>query len=392
MSEAFIVGAARTPIATAFRGSLVDVSAFDLARQVVGGLVARVGVPAEHYEELVLAEALYGGGVIGRHVAVELGMTGTPAYALNRWCASGLTTLANGAAQVRAGMNDLVLAGGTQSTSTSPVFRRRVLGTDSEWEDPWLTPSHPATPEAPNEDMAFLIGWNTAQQSGVTREDMDAWAFRSHQRAIASIDRGDFVDEIVPINLMTRDGAAATFAVDEHPRRTTTMEKLASLKPLHPEIDGFSITAGNSSGINDAAAALAIASQAAVDQHGLSPLAVVRSWATVGTAPPRPGRAPATAIPQALARAGLTLDDVTLFEINEAFAVVPIAVSRALDLDPEIVNVNGSGCSLGHPVATTGTRMVVTMVHELRRRGGGIGVLAMCAGGGMASAAVIEVP
>jgi acetyl-CoA C-acetyltransferase len=166
------------------------------------------------------------------------------------------------------------------------------------------------------------------------------------------------------------------------------MERLASLKQLHPEIEGFSITAGNSSGANDGAAALVVAS----DRLGLPALAVVRSWSAVGVDPAITGLAPVQAIPKALARAGLSLSDVELFEINEAFAAMVVATIRLLDIDPERVNVNGSGCSLGHPVAATGARMLVTMVHELRRRGGGIGVAAMCAGGGMGSATVIEVP
>jgi acetyl-CoA C-acetyltransferase len=178
------------------------------------------------------------------------------------------------------------------------------------------------------------------------------------------------------------------FRVDEHPRRNTSMEKLAALRPLHPEIEGFSITAGNACGANDAAAALVVAA----DSLGLPALATVRSWASVGVDPAQTWRAPVEAIPKALARAGLGLDDVDLFEINEAFAAMCVATIRLLGIDPDKVNVNGSGCSLGHPVAATGARMLVTLIHELRRRGGGTGVAAMCAGGGMGSATVIEVP
>jgi acetyl-CoA C-acetyltransferase len=195
--------------------------------------------------------------------------------------------------------------------------------------------------------------------------------------------RGRFKQEIVPIE--TPHGL---FEVDEHPRRDTSIEKLAALKPLHPEIEGFSITAGNACGANDGAAVLAIAS----GRLGLPALATVRSWASVGVDPAFTGLAPVEAIPKALARAKLSLADVDLFEINEAFASMCVATVKLLDIDPERVNVSGSGCSLGHPVAATGARMLVTLVHELRRRGGGIGVAAMCAGGGMGSATVIEVP
>jgi acetyl-CoA C-acetyltransferase len=211
---------------------------------------------------------------------------------------------------------------------------------------------------------------------------MDAWALRSHRNAIAAIDEGRFKEEIVPIE--TPHGL---FDTDEHPRRDTTLEKLASLKTLHPEIEGFSITAGNASGANDAAAALTIAS----DSLGLPALGTVLSWASVGVDPAVTGLAPVEAIPKALARAGLSLADVDLFEINEAFAAMCVATVKLLEIDPDLVNVSGSGCSLGHPVAASGARMLVTLTHELRRRGGGIGVAAMCAGGGMGSATVISV-
>jgi acetyl-CoA C-acetyltransferase len=267
-----------------------------------------------------------------------------------------------------------------QSSSTAPKSRFRV---DGEWVDPWTPPTHPNRPDAPNMDMSITIGWNTAVQAGVTREEMDAWALRSHRNAVRAIDEGRFAAELVPI-----DTAFGRFEVDEHPRRTTSLEKLAALKPLHPEIDGFSITAGNASGNNDAAAALVVAS----DGLGLPVLGTVRSWASVGVDPAETGLAPVQVIPKALARAGLTVADVDLFEINEAFASVAVAAVHRLGIDPDLLNVNGSGCSLGHPIAATGARMLVTLVHELRRRGGGIGVASMCAGGGMGSAMVVEVP
>jgi acetyl-CoA C-acetyltransferase len=232
-------------------------------------------------------------------------------------------------------------------------------------------------------DMSITVGWNAALAADVSREEMDAWALRSHRNAIRDIDEGRFGPEVLPI-----ETPYGLFSTDEHPRRNTSLEKLAALKPLHPEIEGFSITAGNASGANDAAAALVVAS----DRLGLPALATVRSWASVGIDPAQTGLAPVQAIPKALRRAGMSTADVDLFEINEAFAAMCVATIRLLGLEADRVNVNGSGCSLGHPVAATGARMVVTLVHELRRRGGGIGVAAMCAGGGMGSAMVIEVP
>jgi acetyl-CoA C-acetyltransferase len=240
--------------------------------------------------------------------------------------------------------------------------------------------------------MTITVGWNAALKAGISRADMDAWALRSHQRAVAGIDAGSFEEEIFPVEVTRRDGSRFTFAVDEHPRRDSTMDKLASLKPLHPEIEGFSITAGNSAGVNDGAAAMVVVDRALAEQQGLEPLAVVRAWASVGVPPAETGLAPSRAIPRALERAGLSIGDVSLWEINEAFASVSVAATRSLGLDEEIVNVLGSGCSLGHPVAMTGARMVMTLTHELRRRGGGVAVAAMCAGGGMATALVLDVP
>ena len=240
-------------------------------------------------------------------------------------------------------------------------------------------------------DMSLTVGWNTAQKCNVTREEQDHWAFHSHQRAIAATDEGRLQEEIFSVEVPMGKGETRIFDTDEHPRRDTTLEKLASLPPLHPEIPGFSITAGNSSGLNDAACAMVLTSDQYAADHGLEPLATVRSWASAGLPPADTGLGPTLAIPKALDRAGLTAADVDLVEINEAFASMAVASSRILGFDHEIVNVNGSGCSLGHPVAATGARMVTTLAYELRRRGGGIGVASMCAGGGMGSATVIEV-
>lgn len=388
MTDAVLLSACRTAIGTARKGTLRDTSAFDLATLVVREAAQRSGLPPAAIDDVVLGESLAGGGDIARYAALEAGLTHVPGLAQNRHCASGLASVATAAASVRAGMDRAVIAGGTQSSSTAPVSRRRIPGTD-DWQDPWMSPSHVSTPQAPNNDMAILVGWNTARLAGLSREEMDAWALQSHQRAIRAIDEGRFVEEIVPVKVTGRDGAVSVFDVDEHPRRGTSLEKLAALKVLHPQIEGFSITAGNSSGINDGAAAVVVASSELAAEHGLTALATVRAWASVGVDPVETGLAPIRAIQKALDRAGLAIGDVDLFEINEAFAAVPVAAVRGLGLDPERVNPFGSGCSLGHPIATTGARMVVTLAHELRRRGGGTAVAAMCAGGGMGSALVL---
>ena len=390
MGDAVIVATARTPIGTAFKGSLVDVDGFELGTSVVREVVDRSGIDPGLLDDVILGESLYGGGDIARYAAIQAGLEHVPGLAHNRHCASGLAAISTAAGSIRAGMDVAVVAGGVQASSTMPRSTRRVPGTDDT--EPWMSPSHLDRPDAPAMDMTITVGWNAATEAGVSREEMDAWALRSHERAVAAIDSGAFVEEIFPVDVVARDGSTRTFAVDEHPRRSTSMEKLASLPPLHPEIEGFSITAGNSAGVNDGAGAVVIVDDALADREGLVPLAVVRGWASVGVDPARTGLAPTLAIPKALDRVGLGIDDVDLWEINEAFASMCVATTRILGIDEEIVNVLGSGCSLGHPIAMTGARMVISLTHELRRRGGGTGVAAMCAGGGMGSAVVIEVP
>jgi acetyl-CoA C-acetyltransferase len=332
---------------------------------------------------------MQGGGDIARHAAIKAGLVSVPGLATQRQCASSLSAIQAAAAGIMAGMDRAVIAGGAESVSTAPAMRIRIPGTQ-DWQDRWMPQSHPGTADAPFDDMSITVGWNTARLAGVSRGEMDAWALRSHQRAIAAIDEGRFAAEIVPLKVCTAAGAEIVFDTDEHPRRNTSVERLAGLKVLHPEIEGFSITAGNSSGINDAASAVVLTSAEVAASHGLTPLGMVRGWASVGVDPVRTGLAPTEAIPKALARAGVSLSDVKLFEINEAFASVAVASTRILGLDPAAVNVSGSGCSLGHPVAATGGRMVTTLLGDLHRRGGGIGVAALCAGGGMGSALVIE--
>jgi acetyl-CoA acetyltransferase family protein len=387
---ATIVAGARTAIGTSYKGSLNEADPLDLATTVVASAVDRAGLDPDLVDDVVLGESLYGGGAIGRYAAIEAGLVGVPGIAHNRHCASALSALQSASASIMSGMDRVVVAGGVQSSSTMPVTRRRIPGTD-EWVEDWLAPSHRETPDAPIRDMTITVGWNAAVKAGVDRARMDAWAMRSHQRAIAGIDDGRFAAEIIPVEVTARDGQRRTFEVDEHPKRTSTLEKLASLKPLHPEIEGFSITAGNSAGVNDGAAALVVADGAIAAAHGLEPLATVRAWASVGVPPAESGLSPAAAATKALDRAGLAVGDVALWEINEAFASVAVAATDALGLDEDAVNVLGSGCSLGHPVAMTGARMVLTMAHELRRRGGGIGVATMCTSGGMGTALVIEV-
>src|SRR5215470_12985565 len=390
MPEAVIVATARTPIGRAQRGSLVDVDAFALAQHATREVIARSKIDAREIDDIVIAESLQGGGVIARNIAVRLGLDAIPGLADNRHCAAGLSAVQIAAGSVRAGMDRVVVAGGTESLSSMPRLMKSVPASAKNLQ-PWMPASHPETPVAPAFDMTITVGENTARIAGVSRAEADAWALRSHQRAAAAIAAGKFAAEVVPIDVPDGQGGTRSFAKDEHPRADTSLEKLAALPVLHPEIPGATVTAGNAAGINDAAAALVLTSSDFAAAHGLQPLARIRAWASVGVPPERTGLAPTLAIPKALERARLAIGDVASWEINEAFCSMAVASTRILGLDPERVNVNGSGCGLGHPIAATGARMVITMVHELRRRGAALGCVAMCAGGGMGSALVIEI-
>jgi acetyl-CoA acetyltransferase family protein len=391
MSKPVIVSAVRTAIGTSFKGSLVNTAPEFLATTILQEAVRRSGVEVADIDDVIFAESHYGGGDMARYAASASGMTSVPGQAVNRHCAGSLTAVANAAAQIGAGAEKVVVGGGVQSLSMTPLMNWRIPGPTLEFEERWIPPTHVETPDAPGRDMSITVGWNTAQAVGISREEMDAWAFRSHQRAIAAIDSGAFVDEIVPLKIKGLDDALIEFSVDEHPRRGTSLEKLASLKVLHPEIEGFSITAGNSSGTNDAAAGVALVERGYAEANNLSVMGTVKAWGAAGVPARDCGLGAVKVIGKVLDRAGLKPSDVTLWEINEAFASVPIAACREYGIDEEKVNFSGSGCSLGHPIAASGARMVTTLAYELARRGGGIGVAAMCAGGGQGGAVVIEV-
>ena len=390
MSDPVIVSAARTAIGTARKGTLANTTGEELAAFILQETVRRSGLDPALVDDVIFAESLYGGGDLARYAAVVTGMTEVAGQAVNRHCAGSLTAIGNAAGAIKSGMDRAVVAGGVQATSMSPQLRQRVPFTADDYQD-WYPATHPDSPQAPNLDMSISVGWNTAKKAGITREEMDAWAYRSHMRAIEAIDAGKFTDEIAPIKVTAPDGSVREFAVDEHPRRSSTPEKLASLKVLHPEIPGFSITAGNASGVNDAAAAVTITSQELAQAEGLAPMATVRAWASAGVDPALMGFGALRAAAKVTERAGVPIKDVLLWEINEAFASVPVAACKEFGLNEDNVNFSGSGCSLGHPVAASGARMITTLVHELRRRGGGIGVASMCAGGGQGGAVLIEV-
>ncbi|MDO8731508.1 MAG: thiolase family protein [Actinomycetota bacterium] len=389
MTEAVIVSAVRTPIGTARKGTLSETSAEDLATFIIGEAIKAAGIDGNDVDDVILGESGYGGGDLARYGAVANGLQDVAGQAVNRHCASSLAALGSAAASIRAGMEDVIVAGGVQASSAGPRTVFRVLGTEDEFETR-MAPTFPHRSDA-TDDVTLSVGWNVAQKNDISREDMDKWAWRSHMRAAKAIEDGKFLDEIRPIIVKTKDGSTVEFAVDEHPRGSSTLEKMATLKPLHPEIDDFSITAGNSSGVNDAASAVVVVSDSYAKEHKLTALATVKAWAAAGVDPKYTGMGALAAAEKVLKRAGMTVDDIDLWEINEAFASVPVAACKVMGIDEEKVNIYGSGCSLGHPVAASGTRQIATLIHELRRRGGGIGLSTMCAGGGQGGAVIIEV-
>jgi acetyl-CoA C-acetyltransferase len=391
MGTPVIVGAVRTAIGRSFKGTLVNTPPETLITAVLPEVVRRSGVNPADIDDIIFAESHYGGGDLARYAASATGLDHVPGQSVNRHCAGSLTAIGNASAQIGSGMERVLIAGGVQSLSMTPLTNWRIPGPELKFEERWMPPTHVETPDAPAKDMSITVGWNTAQSAGITREEMDAWAARSHERAIAAQDAGKFADEILPLKITQIDGSVTEFAVDEFPRRDTTVEKLAGLKVLHPEIEGFSITAGNSSGTNDAAAAVALVDRDYATAEKLNVLGTVRAWAAAGVPPRDCGLGALKVIEKVLQRAGLSVGDVTLWEINEAFASVPIAACKQFGIDEEKVNFFGSGCSLGHPIAASGARMITTLAYELGRRGGGIGVAAMCAGGGQGGAVVIEV-
>ncbi|MDT5154750.1 MAG: acetyl-CoA acyltransferase [Mycobacterium sp.] len=391
MPTPVIVGAARTAIGRSFKGTLVNTAPEALITTVLPEVVRRSGVDPADIDDIIFSESHYGGGDLARYAATATGLEHVPGQSVNRHCAGSLTAIGNAAAQIGSGMERVLIAGGVQSLSMTPLTNWRIPGPELKFEERWMPPTHVETPDSPAKDMSITVGWNTAQSYGISREEMDAWAARSRERAIAAIDAGKFLDEIIPLKVTLPDGSVIDFSVDEHPRRGTTVEKLAGLKVLHPEIEGFSITAGNSSGTNDAAAAVALVEADYAAAKGLGVLASVKAWASAGVAPRDTGLGAVKVIGKVLDRAGMKASDIALWEINEAFASLPIAAVREHGIDEEKVNFSGSGCSLGRPIAASGARMVTTLIYELQRRGGGIGVAAMCAGGGQGGAVIVEV-
>jgi 3-oxoadipyl-CoA thiolase len=388
MSRAVVISAVRTPVGR-YGGALAAVRPDDLAALAVRAAVDRAGVPEEQIEDVWLGCANQAGEDnrnVARMAALLAGLPESVAgVTVNRLCASGLAAIVGACHAVIAGDGDLFVAGGVESMSRAPLVtakpdRAFPRGDRALYDTTlgWRFPNPRLEERFPLEAMGET-GENVAERWSVSREDQDAFALRSQQRWAAAADRGRFDDELVAVGEVTRD---------EHPRPDTSAEKLAALKPAFRA--GGSVTAGNSSGLNDGAAAVVIASEQKAHDLGIAPLGAFAGSAVAGVDPRVMGIGPIPAVRKLLERTGLTVDQLDLVELNEAFASQSLAVVRELGIDEAKVNVNGGAIAIGHPLGMSGARLTVTLLHELRRQGGRYGVATMCVGVGQGQAALFE--
>jgi acetyl-CoA C-acetyltransferase len=390
--NAVIVSACRTPIG-AFGGALKDVSAVDLGSVVIKEAIARAGVAPADVGDVVMGCVLQAGNGmnVARQAALKAGLPiDTPGETINRVCGSGLQAVVHAVEAIGVGYVDTIVAGGTESMSNAPYLLKGArwgyrMG-NAEAIDSMIAEGLTCAMSACHMGMTAE---EVARRYGVSREDQDAFAAASQTRATQAIQGGMFKAEIVPVPVPQRKGDAVLFDTDEYPRAGTTPEKLAALKPAFLKKDG-TVTAGNASGINDGAAALVVTTADKARALGTPPLARIMAYASVGVDPMVMGIGPVSAVRKALDRAGLTIGDIDLFELNEAFAAQSIAVVRELGVDPARVNVHGGAIALGHPIGASGARVLTTLVYALKARKLRYGVASLCIGGGMGIAMVVE--
>jgi acetyl-CoA C-acetyltransferase len=390
VGRSVIVGGARTPFGK-LGGALGSVGAVELGTTAAKGAIERSGVDAAELDYCVFGCVIQAGlgHIPSRQVSLAAGMrVEAGSETVNKVCASGLRAIAVADNMIRLGDAERVLAGGMESMTGGPHLllggRRGLPYGDATMRDAtvWDGLRDPWSGRQMYEQAATVAG-----ELSQTREELDAWSLRSQERALAAIDSGAMAEEIVPVTVGSRRGETVV-DTDEAPRRGTTAEGLAALRPLQ---EGGLITAGNAPGVNDGAAAVVVMEEGAANERGLEPLARILASGYAADRYDRLALAPAVAAQHALARAGLGISDVALWEINEAFASVAVNASRDLGIDAGIVNQQGGAIALGHPLGASGARLVVTLIHQLRRRGGGIGVVAICSGGGQGDALVLEV-
>jgi acetyl-CoA acyltransferase len=375
MNQAVIVSAARTAVGKAPNGALRSTRPDDMAAAVIGAVLDRVpGFDRSRVEDVIFGCAMpeaEQGLNVARIAALRAGLpVSASAVTINRFCSSGLQSIAFAAERVMAGFAEAIVAGGTESMSLVP------MGGHKPSPNPALVESYP--------DVYLttgLVAENHAREHAISRQEQDAFALRSHERAVAAIDAGRFEDEIVKL-------PSVPLTTDEGPRRDTSIEALGKLRAAF-HVEG-TVTAGNSSQMSDGAAAVLVMEEAAARSAGLSPLARVIAYATAGVEPERFGIGPVPAIRKALKIAGLTLEQIDLVELNEAFAAQVIACLRELPIDPDRLNVNGGAIALGHPLGCTGAKLTATLLYEMQRRNARYGLVSMCVGGGMGAAGIFE--
>lgn len=391
MRETVILAGARTPIGR-LQGRLMAVPAVELGAHAIRAAIQRAGVSAADIQHVVLGMALQGGAGQNpaRQAAFRAGLDRTVTAELtNRVCGSGMRAIALGDLLIRAGHHDVVVAGGMESMSGAPFALDRARGGyrmgDGTLRDLMV---HDGLYSQLDERPMGAHGDQVAAEEQVSREEQDAWALRSHQRYFAALAAGIPQSEMAPIEVTGRRGARELVDVDDAPRPDTSMAALAGLPALYGE--GSTVTAGNAPGVNDGAAAVVLAEAGWARDRGLTPLATIRASGSAAWDVPYLAYTPELASRDALTRAGVAVEDVDLWELNEAFASVPIIAARRLGVSDERVNVNGGAVALGHPIGASGARITLSLAMELRRRGGGTGVAAICSGGGQGDALVIE--
>lgn len=390
MNGVVIVAACRTPIGT-IGGQFKTLTATELSIPVMQALVQRCGINPELIDDVIWGcnyQRTYKENNLARVAAVKAGLPfSVPGITIHRNCTSSMSSIQMGYYQIKAGEASCIMAGGADSMSTAPhmVFDARYGKKyghmdlrDSMWDS--------LTNLGVGPGMG-ITAENVAEEYNVTREEMDAYSLRSQQRAVAAVDAGKFKEEIIPVTVSGRKGDVI-YENDEYPKRDLTLEKLAKQKPTFKE--GGTVTAGNASGMNDAASGVILMDEDKAKALGVPVLARIVSVATTGVRPEVMGIGPISASEKALEKAGLTIEDIDLFEINEAFAAQCIACAKTLKIDENKLNVNGSGISLGHPVGASGSRLVVSLIYEMKRRGNHYGLASLCAGGGMGTSVIIE--
>lgn len=400
MSRVYIVSAKRTAVGS-FLGSLSTVHPAKFASDVVKNMIEETKVPTNEIDEVVVGNILSAGlgQGIGRQVSVYAGIpVEVPAYSLNMVCGSGMKSVMNAYTSMKAGLNNLVIAGGTESMSKAPYLmpdkaRNGIKMGGFKVKDHMIDD---ALWDAYNDYHMGVTAENIVEKYSLNREEQDAFAFNSQQKAIAAVDAGKFKDEIVPIEVKLRR-ETITFDTDEYPNRRTNPEKLAKLRPAFKR-DGGSVTAGNASGINDGASFVMVASEEAVKKYNLTPLVEIVAVGQGGVDPSIMGMGPVPAIQQALNNADMTLKEMDILELNEAFAAQSLGVVTELaaqhDLTKEEIlertNVNGGAIAIGHPVGASGNRILVTLIHEMKKRNNTYGLASLCIGGGMGTAIIVK--